>query len=138
MKKITFVMVFAALAVMGMRAQSLVASFAADEASVPYYEMGWDSPSEFNNWTYQSTSSSTWKLGNPSQPFSSIDLTSMSSMILDYASGQNEVATSPAIEIRPGSTLEFYCYASGIYLVYGAWKLYAIEGNNRTLLIDQF
>lgn len=138
MKKITFVMVFAALTVMGMRAQSLVASFAADEASVPYYEMGWDSSSEFNNWTYQSTSSSTWKLGNPSQPFSSIDLTSMSSMILDYASGQNEVATSPAIEIRPGSTLEFYCYASGIYLVYGAWKLYAIEGNNRTLLIDQF
>ncbi len=138
MKKITFIMVFAALAVMGMRAQSLVASFAADEASVPYYEMGWDSPSEFDNWTYQSTSSSTWKLGNPSQPFSSIDLTSMSSMILDYASGQNEVATSPAIEIRPGSTLEFYCYASGIYLVYGAWKLYAIEGNNRTLLIDQF
>ena len=138
MKKITFVMIFAALAVMGMRAQSLVASFAADEASVPYYEMGWDSSSEFNNWTYQSTSSSTWKLGNPSQPFSSIDLTSMSSMILDYASGQNEVATSPAIEIRPGSTLEFYCYASGIYLVYGAWKLYAIEGNNRTLLIDQF
>ncbi len=138
MKKITFVMIFAALAVMSMRAQSLVASFAADEASVPYYEMGWDSSSEFNNWTYQSTSSSTWKLGNPSQPFSSIDLTSMSSMILDYASGQNEVATSPAIEIRPGSTLEFYCYASGIYLVYGAWKLYAIEGNNRTLLIDQF
>lgn len=138
MKKITFVMIFAALAVMGMRAQSLVASFAADEASVPYYVMGWDSPSEFDNWTYQSTSSSTWKLGNPSQPFSSIDLTSMSSMILNYASGQNEVATSPAIEIRPGSTLEFYCYSSGIYLVYGAWKLYAIEGNNRTLLIDQF
>lgn len=138
MKKITFVMVFAALAVMGMRAQSLVASFAADEASVPYYEMGWDSPSEFNNWTYQSTSSSTWKLGNPSQAFSSIDLTSMSSMILNYASGQNEVATSPAIEIRPGSTLEFYCYASGIYLVYGAWKLYAIVDGASTLLVDQF
>lgn len=138
MKKITFVMILAALAVMSMRAQSLVASFAADEASVPYYEMGWDSPSEFDNWTYQSTSSSTWKLGNPSQPFSSIDLTSMSSMILNYASGQNEVATSPAIEIRPGSTLEFYCYSSGIYLVYGAWKLYAIVDGTSTLLIDQF
>ncbi|MBO4814143.1 MAG: PKD domain-containing protein [Muribaculaceae bacterium] len=137
MKKFTFVL-FAALAALSVRAQSLTASFSADEASVPYYSMGWDSATEFDTWTYQSTSSSTWKLGNPSQPFSSIDLTSMSSMILDYASGQNEVATSPAIEIRPGSTLEFYCYASGIYLVYGAWKLYAIEGNNRTLLIDQF
>lgn len=59
-------------------------------------------------------------------------------MILDYANGQNEVATSPAIEIRENSQLEFYCYASGIYLVYGAWKLYAIVDGSSTLLIDQF
>ena len=77
MKKFT-TLLFAALTDVAVNAQSLVASFAADEASVPYYEMGWDSPSEFDNWTYQSTSSSTWKLGNHSQPFSSIDLTSMS------------------------------------------------------------
>lgn len=138
MKKITFIMLFVALAALSARAQALTASFSADEASVPYYEMGWDSPTEFATWTYQSTSSSTWKLGNPNQAFSSIDLTSTSSMVLNYDSGQNEVATSPVITIKPNSTLEFYCYASGIYLVYGAWKLYAIEGNNRTLLIDQF
>lgn len=137
MKKITFLL-FAALAVMSMRAQSLTASFGADESSVPYYEMGWDSDTEFATWTYQATSSSTWKLGNRTPSFQSIDLTSMSSMILNYASGQNEVATSPAITILPNSTLEFYCYASGVYLVWGAWKLYAIVDGTSTLLFDQF
>lgn len=138
MRKITFVLLFAAMTVMSVWGQGLTASFAAEEASVPYYQMGWDTPEEFATWTYGATSSSTWKLGNRSQSFATIDQSSTASMILDYGSGQNETATSPAIEIRPGSTLEFYCYASGIYLVYGAWKLYAIVDDNPTLLIDQF
>ena len=138
MKKITFIMLFAAMAVMSAWGQGLTASFAAEEASVPYYLMGWDTPSEFDSWTYEATSSSTWKQGNPSQSFGTIDLTNVASLVLDYAGGQNETATSPAIEIRPNSTLEFYCYASGIYLVYGAWKLYAIVDDTPTLLIDQF
>ena len=138
MKKITFIMLFAAIAVISAWGQGLTASFAADEASVPYYLMGWDSPDEFDTWTYESTSSSTWKQGNRTPSFGTIDLTNVASLILDYASGQNEIATSPAIEIRPNSTLEFYCYASGIYLVYGAWKLYAIVDDTPTLLIDQF
>ena len=138
MRKITFVLLFAAMAVMSAWGQELKASFAADEASVPYYQMGWDTPSEFDTWTYESTSSSTWRQGNRSQSFGTIDLTNVASLLLDYAAGQNETATSPAIEIRPNSTLEFYCYASGIYLVYGAWKLYAIVDGTSTLLIDQF
>ena len=117
MKKITFVLLLAAMAVMSAWGQGLTASFAAEEASVPYYTMGWDTPSEFDSWTYEATSSSTWHQGNPSQSFGTIDLTNVASMVLNYASGQNETATSPAIEIRPNSTLEFYCYASGIYLV---------------------
>ena len=138
MKKITFVLLFAAIAVMSAWGQGLTASFAAEEASVPYYTMGWDTPSEFDTWTYEATSSSTWRQGNPSQSFGTIDLTNVASMVLDYGAGQNETATSPAIEIRPNSTLEFYCYASGIYLVYGAWKLYAFVDDTPTLLIDQF
>ena len=138
MKKITFMMLFAVLAAMSAYAQGLVASFSADEASVPYYQMGWDTADEFATWTYASTSYETWKMGNPSQPFQSIDPSSSASMVLTYSGNQHETATSPAIEIRPGSTLEFYCYASGIYLVYGAWKLYAVTDDGSTLLIDQF
>ena len=138
MKKITLLLLSAAMLCLNAGAQELTAAFGASEAMVPYYEQGWDSQEEFDTWTYTSTSSSTWKLGNPSKSFSTIDSNSTSSMILTYANGQNEVATSPAIEIRDGSQLEFYCYASDIYLVYGAWKLYAIVDGSSTLLIDQF
>lgn len=138
MKKITLFLLSMALLGLNAGAQELNAAFGASEAMVPYYEQGWDSQDEFNTWTYTSTSSSTWRLGNPSKAFSTIDPSSTSSMVLDYANGQNEVATSPAIEIRENSQLEFYCYASGIYLVYGAWKLYAIVDGSSTLLIDQF
>lgn len=138
MKKITLFVLSAALLCLNAGAQELTAAFGASEAMISYYEQGWDSQNEFNTWTYTSTSSSTWKLGNPSKAFSTIDPSSTSSMILDYSNGQNEVATSPAIEIRENSQLEFYCYASGIYLVYGAWKLYAIVDGSSTLLIDQF
>lgn len=138
MKKITLLLLSLAFLCFNSGAQEITAAFGASEAMVPYYEMGWDSQDEFNTWTYTSTSSSTWKLGNPSKAFSTIDSNSSSSMIIDYSSGQHEVATSPAIDIREGSQLEFYCYASGIYLVYGAWKLYAIVDNTSTLLIDQF
>lgn len=138
MKKITLFFIVMALVGMNAAAQALNASFGAQEAMVAYYEQGWDSQDQFNTWTYTATSSSTWKLGNLSKSFSTIDPSSSSSMILNYNSGQNEVATSPAIEILPSSQLEFYCYASGIYLVYGAWKLYAIVDGSSTLLIDQF
>ena len=59
MKKITFVVLFAAMVAMSAWAQGLTASFAAEEASVPYYLMGWDTPSEFDSWTYEATSSRT-------------------------------------------------------------------------------
>ncbi|MBR5744373.1 MAG: PKD domain-containing protein, partial [Muribaculaceae bacterium] len=124
--------------VVSAQAQTLKASFGAEEAMTTYYEQGWDSQTEFNTWTYSHTSSSTWKLGNLSKPFSSIDSSSLSSMILKYSANQNETATSPEIEIRQNSQLEFYCYASGIFLVYGSWKLFADVDGQSTLLVDQF
>ena len=138
MKKITLLVLSLTLMSLCTNAQDLAAAFSAQEAMTPYYEQGWDSQDEFNTWTYASTSSSTWKLGNRDYPFSNIDSNSQSSMILNYAGNQNETATSPAIEILENSQLEFYCYASGIYMVYGAWKLFAIVDGSSTLLIDQF
>lgn len=138
MKRFTLLLLSAAWICLCANAQLLTADFSASEAMVPYYEQGWDSQAEFNTWTYTSNSSSTWHLGNASKPFSTIDSNSKASMVLNYSTGQNEVATSPAIDIREGSQLEFYCYSSGIFLVYGAWKLYAIADGTSTLLIDQF
>lgn len=138
MKKIYLFFIGLALVCINASAQDLTASFGAQEAMVAYYEQGWDSQDEFNTWNYTSTSSNSWMLGNPNKPFSTIDSNSISSMILNYSGNQNEVATSPAIEILPGSQLEFYCYANGVYLVFGAWQLYAIVDGNSSLLIDQF
>ena len=137
MRKITFLLV-ASLVFLNVDAQELVAAFGCDKAMVPYYEQGWDSQAEFDTWTYTKTSSSTWMLANASKAFSTIDAKSKSSMALYYGSGQKETATSPAITVREHSQLEFYCYASGIYLVYGAWKLYAEADGVSTLLLDQF
>ena len=133
-----FLLIASLLTGLGAWAQGLTANFSSSESMVSYYSMGWDSQEEFDTWTYQQTSSLTWHLGTCSTPFSNIDKTSTSSMVLDYSNGQNEVATSPLLEIRPNTKLEFYCYASGIYLVFGAWKLYVIENNTSKLLIDQF
>lgn len=138
MKNFTLLLLSTILVSLSSNAQELTAAFGANEAMVPYYEQGWDSQAEFNTWTYTSTSSSTWHLGNYGQSFSTIDSNSKSSMILNYANGQYEVATSPEIDILENSQLEFYCYSSGIYLVFGAWKLYAIVDGSSTLLIDQF
>ena len=137
MRKITFLLV-ASLVFLNVDAQELVAAFGCDKAMVPYYEQGWDSQAEFDTWTYTKTSSSTWMLANASKAFSTIDAKSKSSMALYYGSGQKETATSPAITVREHSQLEFYCYASGIYLVYGAWKLYVEADGVSTLLLDQF
>lgn len=138
MKKFTLFLIGTAVATMPIRAQAIKAAFGAAEAMTPYYEQGWDSQSEFDAWSYSATGTSTWKLGNASQPFSNIDSGSRSSMILNYSTNQNETATSPEIDILPNSQLEFYCYASGIYLYFGAWKFYAIVDGTSTLLIDQF
>lgn len=134
-----------ALACMGItgHAQGAVANFSCDEATVAYYEQGWDSQDEADTWSYQSTSSETWQLrATPTTygatSFTTVESDSQYSLTLKYGSNQHETATSPAIDIRPGSTLEFYCFANAGYLIYGAWKLYAIEGESQTLLIDQF
>ena len=125
------------------QAQGVVANFSCDEATVAYYEQGWDSEDEAATWTYESTSSETWQLrATPTTygatPFTTIESDSQYSLTLKYGSNQHETATSPAIDILPGSTLQFYCFANAGYLIYGAWKLYAIEGENTALLIDQF
>ena len=104
----------------------LEAHFTAQEASVPYYKMGWDSPDEAATWTYSGVASGylSWHLeentpyiGQPA--FSSIDPDNKYSLCVRYGtSAQNEVATSPTIAILPNTTLEFYACFRSVYLVF--------------------
>ncbi len=122
---------------------TLTSLFSATEASTAYYHQGWDSEDDLNTWTYTSTSANTWQLrATPTTygavPFTVVEPESKYSLTLAYGSKQHEIATSPEIAIRNGSTLEFYCFANAGFLVYGSWKLYVIEGESQTLLLDQF
>lgn len=142
MKKI--LLFTAALLCLTSAGQELTANFGAQESMITYYSQGWDSQEDFNTWVYTSTNAQkTWVLSEKpftygSEPFSTVDQTSKSSLCLPHGNNQNETATSPAIEIKPNSTLEFYSYANAGFLIYGSWTLNIVEGNTTTKLLNQF
>ena len=111
---------------------------------ITYYSQGWDSAEQFASWSYTATNTSkTWVLNEKpftsnSEPFTVVNDTSKSSLCLPYGKNQNETATSPAIEIKPNSVLEFYSYANAGFLLYGSWTLNVIEGETTTKLLNQF
>lgn len=122
----------------------LEAHFTAQEASVPYYKMGWDSADEAATWTYSGVASGylSWHLeentpyiGQP--PFSSIDPDSKYSLCVRYgSSAQNEVATSPTIAILPNTTLEFYACFRSVYLVFADWKFIITDQDTSETLME--
>ena len=124
--------------------EGLTASFGAQESMITYYSQGWDSAEQFASWSYTATNTSkTWVLNEKpftsnSEPFTVVNDTSKSSLCLPYGKNQNETATSPAIEIKPNSVLEFYSYANAGFLLYGSWTLNVIEGETTTKLLNQF
>lgn len=146
------------LAMAGLTAHAQTeARFSAMESSSVYYYMGWDTAEEINSWSYSESSNAGtnfyWHLEeNPpypsQQPFSSIDPQSKYSLVIRYANEgttQNEVCSSPILEIRPNSALEFYaCFESVWLLVTQSanrdWKLfiYDTEADKVEMLLSGF
>lgn len=125
----------------------LEADFTAEECKKIYYQMGWDSIEEASTWKYYGIHPTNyWTLTEaPSlwgtQPFSTIDPASQYSLSLMYsASAQRERAVSPAIEILPNSTVEFYACFSGVWLVFANWalKVTDMDDGTETVLVDGF
>ncbi|MBQ9651809.1 MAG: PKD domain-containing protein [Prevotella sp.] len=130
-------------------AQTLTADFTTDESYTVYYQQGWDSQQESATWSYNGVNSQfTWKLMENmtyagQEPFSSINKDSKFSLFIPYAVSngyQNENATSPEIEIKTNSRVEFYACFRSVYLVFGDWKLYITdtETSEKTLLLSGF
>lgn len=124
------------LALLATAGHAQTAWFSAEEAQAPYYQMGWDSMDEATTWSYSASNSGnfTWHLEENTpysnqKAFSSIDPQSKYSLCCRYSTSsyQNEVAASPTIEIRPGSTLEFYACFRSVFLVYASWYFYIID-----------
>lgn len=127
--------------------QSLQSNFYALGSSTPYYQMGWDSVEEANQWEYfYVNADATWQLyekpsWNGLKPFSYFNPKSKYSLGIRYAEkSQKETATSPEIVIRPNSTCSFYaCFSPGL-LVFARWKLLItdVETSKTTELLDAF
>lgn len=105
----------------------LQAAIGADEASVTYYQMGWDSADEANTWQYSGISRKTWNLtAKPTlagtQAFSTIDPESQYSLSIAYDNDeQDETATSPQLTVLDNSQVEFYVCFSGVWLYWADW-----------------
>lgn len=129
-----------------MTSAQLSANFATNRSFTSYYTQGFDTESEFNTWTVKSYNwNSTWETADQisySTPsFSTIDSTSKASLVLQYSNNyQNESITSPIINIKSDSRVEYYNYFSPVFLFLGSYKFYIIdtETGKETMLLDQF
>ena len=127
------------LSVVGVKAQAPVASFTADEASLTYYEQGWDSESDFSKWTYSAnTSYVTWELAEkPSfsgtsfnDGFNKIEKQSKYSLAIEYSSSyKDESATSPAITVRDNSNVEYYVCLYSVWYFNADLKFFVTDVN---------
>ena len=124
------------------------AEFSADEAMTTYYSQGWDSVKAASSWKYTRTNkTNSWRFIKTSlyqgqQPFSSIDPTSKYSLSIKYDAKnyQDERATSPDIEVKPNSQVEYYALFCAVWLINANWTLSVIdvEKNDTTLLTNGF
>ena len=127
-------------------AAQLTANFTTNRSFTAYYTQGFDTESDFNTWTVKSYNwNSTWEIADQisySTPsFSTINPSSKASLVLQYSNNyQDERITSPTIEIKSNSRVEYYNFFSPIFLYQGSYKFYVIdtETGKETLLLDQF
>lgn len=127
-------------------AAQLTANFTTNRSFTAYYTQGFDTESDFNTWTVKSYNwNSTWEIADQisySTPsFSTINPSSKASLVLQYSNNyQDERITSPTIEIKSNSRVEYYNFFSPIFLFQGSYKFYIIdtETGEETLLLDQF
>lgn len=114
---------------------SLSAEFTTDHSKTSYYSQNFDAEEGLLDWT----TGKGWTLGR--KDFSKIDPDDVYSISVKQDGGEGETKLiSPQIRIEENSTLEFYAHFSGVFLVYGSWKVNVINlGNNeRTQLFDAF
>ena len=123
------------------------AVFSADEASKTYYEQGFDSAEEIQDWNLYTTSSTTFRLEPepslaPHTSFSTIDPKNKYSLDIKYNSKekQNETFVSPVMEVKENTTMEFYSFFRGGFLIYANWcvGIYDVEADKEEVLVDGF
>ena len=116
--------------------EPLEADFTTDRAATAYYDQGFDSAEEMNDWTADNG----WNLVN--KKFSSIKADDAYSIAISYNAQEtgNAKLKSPELTIEEGSNVEFYAYFQAPYLVFGKWTFNIIdtETNESATLLNAF
>lgn len=124
-------------------ASDIKAVFSASQCELSVYYNGFDSDTEFSEWTHEGEFGG-WKLssqpyGNGAPAFSAINPDSKSSLYFPRIQAQrDEAVISPGISIRKGDKLSFWSATNPIWLVYARTKLIILDGENETTLWDNF
>ena len=112
----------------------LKANFTTDKAATPYYTQNFDSQEEVADWA----AGKGWKLAN--KKFSAIDATDVTSIAIDYEGDGTSTLTSPEFTVKENSSVEYYAYFEGKFLIWGSWQFNVIdaESGETTELMDAF
>lgn len=94
----------------------LKADFTTDKAKTPYLTQNFDTAEDLRGWTLGEG----WEQRD--KGFSAIDASDQASLFIPYDAGSTStVLESPVVNVESGSSVEFYAYFSGGFLVYGKW-----------------
>ncbi len=115
-------------------AETLKANFTTDKGAVAYYNQEFNSAEEMADWTIGTG----WTLKNKN--FASVKSDDVSSLYISYYGSGNSQLTSPELDVREGSSVEFYAYFEANYLIFGKWtfSVVDVESGEETTLFDVF
>lgn len=121
-----------AMTAAGSRAGDLKAAFTSALSYTTYYSQDFDTEEDFATWQVTTTNSkATWQLApgiGYNISFGSIDPDNRNSLAIFYSrDNQDETVTSPEIDIRPGSVVEYYNWFSPGLLLFGSYTFYATD-----------
>ncbi len=115
--------------------EPLKAAFTTDKAAVAYYDQEFDSADEMADWTVGNG----WRLAD--KKFSAVKSSDVTSIYVPYTAGSGTTQlSSPQLEVRDGSHVEFYAYFEANFLVYGKWTFGVtdVESGETTTLLNVF
>ena len=115
-------------------AETLKANFTTDKGAVAYYNQEFNSAEEMADWTIGTG----WTLKNKN--FASVKSDDVSSLYISYYGSGNSQLTSPELDVREGSSVEFYAYFEANYLIFGKWtfSVVDVESGEETTLFNVF
>lgn len=124
---ITFAVILAAMqSALAFADNELKAAFSTDYSKTSYLTQNFDDPTAMDTWTVGEG----WALKK--QTFATIDAADKYSLYINYSgpSGTHEASTTlatPEFEVKANSSVEFYAYFQGYYLLWGDWTFSVID-----------